>query len=87
MEKPNILLIHTDQQRWDAVGVNGNPDIKTPNLDQLAEEGINFDHYPSHAGYGYQNLTGKQSVSVLKFIDKYYYELRCVDEYRIQSFG
>ena len=53
MEKPNILLIHTDQQRWDAVGVNGNPDIKTPNLDQLAEEGINFDHYPSHAGYGY----------------------------------
>lgn len=63
MEKPNILLIHTDQQRWDAVGVNGNPDIKTPNLDRLAEEGVNFDHYfvqnpvcmPSRVSY----LTGQ----------------------------
>ena len=35
----------TDQQRWDAVGVNGNPDIKTPNLDQMAEQGVNFDHF------------------------------------------
>jgi hypothetical protein len=33
MRRPNILLIHTDQQRWDALGANGNPDIKTPHLD------------------------------------------------------
>ena len=44
-DRPNILLIHTDQQRWDALGVNGNPDIKTPNLDRLAATGLNFDHY------------------------------------------
>jgi len=35
----------TDQQRWDAVGVNGNPDIKTPHLDKLATQGVNFDHF------------------------------------------
>jgi len=35
----------TDQQRWDALGVNGNPDIKTPNLDRMAAEGVNFDHF------------------------------------------
>jgi len=41
-EKPNILLIMTDQQAWDAVGYAGNKKIKTPHLDQLASEGVNF---------------------------------------------
>ncbi|MDP6040425.1 MAG: sulfatase-like hydrolase/transferase, partial [Candidatus Latescibacteria bacterium] len=41
MKRPNILLIYTDQQRWDAMGVNGNDDIQTPNLDRLANEGVN----------------------------------------------
>jgi arylsulfatase A-like enzyme len=41
-EKPNILLIMTDQQSWDAVGYAGNKVIKTPNLDRLAGESVNF---------------------------------------------
>jgi arylsulfatase A-like enzyme len=45
LKRPNILLLYTDQQRWDAVGANGNPHIKTPNLDRLARQGLNFDHY------------------------------------------
>ena len=45
MKRPNILVIYTDQQRWDAVGANGNPDIKTPNIDRLAHEGVNFDKF------------------------------------------
>ncbi|MBN1579514.1 MAG: sulfatase-like hydrolase/transferase [Anaerolineae bacterium] len=45
MQRPNILFIHTDQQRWDALGANGNSQIITPNLDKLALEGINLDHY------------------------------------------
>ncbi len=44
MRRPNILLLLTDQQRWDALGVNGNQDIQTPNLDRLAAEGVNFNH-------------------------------------------
>lgn len=44
MRRPNILIIYTDQQRWDALGANGNPDIHTPNLDKLAAESVNFDH-------------------------------------------
>ncbi len=44
MKRPNILLIYTDQQRWDALGANGNPDIQTPNLDKLAGSALNFDH-------------------------------------------
>ncbi len=42
MSRPNILLITTDQQRWDALGINGNPAIDTPNLDALAACGVNF---------------------------------------------
>ena len=41
-KKPNILLIMTDQQAWNAVGYAGNKTIKTPNLDRLAREGANF---------------------------------------------
>ncbi len=40
--RPNILLITTDQQRYDTLGVNGNPHIATPHLDQLAATGVNF---------------------------------------------
>src|SRR3712207_3030163 len=45
MRRPNILIVYTDQQRWDALGANGNHDIKTPNLDRLAAEGVNFTHH------------------------------------------
>ena len=45
MERPNILLLYTDQQRWDALGVNGNREIRTPHLDRLAGEGLNFDRH------------------------------------------
>ncbi len=42
MNRPNILILYTDQQRWDALGVNGNDEIVTPRLDALAETGCNF---------------------------------------------
>ena len=37
--RPNILLICTDQQRFDALAAYDNPEIHTPNLDQLAAQG------------------------------------------------
>lgn len=41
-ERPNIILITTDQQRADTIGTLGNAMIKTPNLDQFARDGITF---------------------------------------------
>lgn len=41
--RPNILLLMTDQQRFDALGCAGNPHIKTPHLDRLAENGALFE--------------------------------------------
>lgn len=41
-EKPNIIFILTDDQRWDALGAAGNKIIQTPNIDKLANGGILF---------------------------------------------
>ena len=38
---PNILLITSDQQHYDTLGVN-NPRVKTPALDRLCQEGTTF---------------------------------------------
>lgn len=43
-ERPNILLIMTDQQRYDSLGCYGFEAAYTPNLDQVAEEGVIFDN-------------------------------------------
>ena len=39
---PNIIVIVTDDQRWDAIGYAGNEIIITPQQDQLAKEGTYF---------------------------------------------
>lgn len=41
--RPNVLLITTDQQRYDTLGVNGSAVCRTPNLDALANRGVRFD--------------------------------------------
>ena len=42
MERPNILLITTDQQRFDTIHALGNKEIFTPHLNWLVDEGITF---------------------------------------------
>lgn len=42
MPRPNILLILTDQQSATAMSCAGNPWLRTPNLDRLAERGVRF---------------------------------------------
>ena len=41
-QKPNILLIMTDQQCADALSCAGNPWVKTPAMDSIAERGVRF---------------------------------------------
>ena len=40
--KRNILLITTDQMRYDALGCNGGVVARTPHIDGLSERGINY---------------------------------------------
>lgn len=41
-KRPNVVLILTDDQRWDCLGVAGHPYLKTPHIDRLAKEGAYF---------------------------------------------
>jgi len=36
MNHKNVLLLHTDQLRYDGLGCDGNPYVVTPNVDRLA---------------------------------------------------
>lgn len=44
-KKPNIVFILSDDQGAWALGCAGNPEIKTPNLDRLASDGIRFENF------------------------------------------
>ena len=66
-DKPNLLFIMTDQQRFDALSCMGNTVLETPNIDRLAKEGVLFQNaysanpvcVPSRAAF----LTGLSSVN------------------------
>ena len=65
-ENPNVVIIFTDDQGYQDLGCYGSPDIRTPHIDQLAQEGMRFtDFYsassvctPSRAGL----LTGRYPI-------------------------
>lgn len=40
--RPNIVLVMTDQQRGDCLGVEGHPVLQTPTMDALADQGVRF---------------------------------------------
>lgn len=64
-KKPNIVFVFADQQRYSSLGCNGNPVVKTPNIDRLAAEGMSFDNAfsscPICSPYRAQILTGLYS--------------------------
>ena len=62
--RQNFIFIYTDDQRFDALGKNGNAVIRTPNLDRLSDRGVRFTNAfvvlslcsPSRVG---QNVAGQ----------------------------
>ena len=44
-EKPNIILIMADDLGWGDTGFNGNAEIKTPHLDQMAANGLRLSRF------------------------------------------
>ena len=61
--KPNILFLFADQMRNCSLGCMGAKDVKTPNMDKLASEGMLFTHaisgYPLCSPYRAMLLTGR----------------------------
>ena len=42
LSKPNVIMIMTDDQGYADLGCMGSNDLKTPNIDSLAENGVKF---------------------------------------------
>jgi arylsulfatase A-like enzyme len=59
-EKPNILLICADQWRNDCISALGHPNVKTPNLDALAADGVLFENH-----FGQTTPCGPSRTSLL----------------------
>lgn len=61
--RPNLLFILVDQLRMDCLGAYGNREVKTPNIDRLAEEGVlyknSFCPYPVCTPSRYSLLSGR----------------------------
>jgi len=62
-EKPNILIVFSDQQNTLTLGCYGNEHMNTPNIDKLADEGMRFDNsispWPMCTPYRAMLMTGK----------------------------
>src|SRR6476469_1616863 len=47
-DRPNVVLIITDDVGYGDIGSYGAPDVKTPNIDSLARDGVRLtDFYPA----------------------------------------
>jgi len=43
--RPNVVLIMADDQGWGDTGYNGHPELKTPNLDEMAQSGLRLNRF------------------------------------------
>lgn len=63
MNQPNILLIQTDQQTAETLSLYGNPALRTPTLERLAERGVVFEqafcNYPACSPSRSSMMTGR----------------------------
>lgn len=78
--RPNVLIILTDDMRFDQMTCAGHPYIQTPNLDRLAHEGMRFTQ-----AYVPTPLCGPSRMSILSGrlpsahgrVDNFYYPKNC----------
>ncbi len=75
-KKPNIVYVFADQWRASAFGYTGDPNIKTPNIDRLAAEGLNFRNCvavtPLCTPYRASLMTGRFPTSTGMFLNDLY---------------
>lgn len=49
-KRPNIIYLMADDQNFNSIGIYGNPEVQTPNMDKLGQDGLIFDrHYNTTA--------------------------------------
>ncbi len=76
MRRPNVIIAFADQWRAQATGYAGNTNVKTPNLDALANESVNFTHAvagcPVCSPYRASLMTGQFPLTHGVFVNDVY---------------
>jgi len=99
--KPNVIVVLTDDQGYGDLSLNGNPIVKTPNLDKLGKESISLTNYhvaptcsPTRAGLltgRWNNRTGVWHTimgrSMLRENEKTLADLLKANGYKTAMFG
>ncbi len=67
MQQPNIVVVLVDQLRRDALGFAGDPNLRTPNIDRLARDGVSFSAacstFPACVPFRFSLMTGEYAHS------------------------
>ncbi len=67
MKQPNIVVVLVDQMRRDAMSCAGDPNVRTPNLDRMARNGVRFTSacstFPACVPFRFSMLTGEYAHS------------------------
>jgi arylsulfatase A-like enzyme len=75
-KRPNVVFLFADQWRASAMGYSGDPNVKTPNLDRLAKESVNFETAvsvcPVCTPYRAALLTGRYPTTTGMFMNDIY---------------
>jgi len=82
MKKPNVIFVFGDQWRLQATGYTGNENVKTPNLDSLASESVNFTNAisgcPVCSPYRANLMTGQYPLTHGVFVNDVYLQHNAV---------
>ena len=88
-EKPNVVFVFADQWRAQATGYAGDPNVRTPHLDALSKEGVNFttavSNCPVCSPYRASLVTGQYALSHGVFVNDVHLGNRAVSI--AQAFG
>ncbi len=67
MDQPNIIVVLVDQMRRDAMSCAGDPNVRTPNLDRMAANGVRFTSacstFPACVPFRFSLITGEYAHS------------------------
>ena len=78
--KPNIVLIVTDDVGYGDLGSYGAPDIKTPNIDSLARDGVRLTDF-----YAAPQCTPTRAALISgRYQQRFRLEARCPGQRRLQ---
>ena len=99
-ERPNILIIFTDDQGYGDLGCYGNDKLNTPRMDQLAAEGTRFTSFYAQAVCGPSRsalLTGRQpnlskgwgmpaeEITIAELMKEVGYQTACIGKWDVSN--